>query len=775
MKIPPLSESAPRPGDLNPQQEGAVIAPPGPTLVFAGAGSGKTRVLVFRIIHHLLAGVPPERLLALTFTNKAAGEMRGRLEVALGPRARGVWMGTFHAVCARILRAEGGRLGLPDRFAILGRGECLALLKREMAAAGVVADRYPPPAVLGRIGGLKTALREAGEAPPAFSLEGVAARLAPAYGRALQEAGAVDFDDLLALPLRLFREHPDVLSRYRDRFAEILVDEYQDTNAVQNRLVAALAGEGRRVFAVGDDDQSIYRWRGAEVENIRRFERDFPGARICCLERNYRSSGRILAAAGEVMARARGRPEKKLFTENAPGPPVVYLAAADPDTEAEMLLEHLAAGGAGGKIPWGEAALFYRINTQSRPLEEAARRRGISYQVVKGARFFDRAEVQDLAAYLRLLIRPGDGSAFSRILNRPPRGLGPARAAAIGEGSGLTVDAARDALEEGRIGGAAGRALADLLDLLGELSSVWRGPADLIGELLARTGYRAWLAEGAQKSASSERRRTAARALEGAEEFRRAASAFEERILEEEGIAPDHSDALSRFLESLALMSEADELDLEGGKLSLMTLHAAKGLEFRAVAIAGAQEGLIPHGRSVGDPESREEERRLLYVGMTRAKERLTLSWARARSPRGRTGGAMGGPSRFLAGLSEAQLTRVGDHSPPPAPGGYRADRPRTWYDSPSALESARGKTPAADVTSSPPPQALGPFASGARVRHPKFGGGVVAGRTGTGERTVVTVDFERVGRKKLVLKYAPLQPASPGGSAVDAAESGTV
>lgn len=442
--------------NLNARQKEAVLAPPGANLVLAGAGSGKTRVIVRRILRLLEEGAAPSEILAITFTNKAAGEMRERLAAAPGGRARGVWLGTFHAVCARVLRAEAEAAGLPRNFAVFSRSECLALLKRRMEAAGVSAERYPPRSVLEWIGRRKTAVGEEEEAaPPPFSVGETAERLAPGYGRALREAGAVDFDDLLALPLRLFRARPDVLRKYQERFREILVDEYQDTNPAQDALVALLSRARGRVFAVGDDDQGIYGWRGARVENILNFERRFPGARVFRLEENYRSSGSILAFAARVMEGAAARRAKRLFTNNPAGAAVCYLAADDPEAEAEAIIARLVEAGAGGRVPWREVAVFYRVNTQSRPLEEAARRRGVPYQVVKGQRFFDRAEVRDLAAYLRTIIRPEDGEAFARVVNRPPRGLGEARARAIApEGAAnFTMADAEEAIAAGRIRG----------------------------------------------------------------------------------------------------------------------------------------------------------------------------------------------------------------------------------------------------------------------------------------------------------------------------------
>ncbi len=764
--------------DLNPQQKEAVLAPAGANLVLAGAGSGKTRVIVHRILRLLAEGLAPHRILAITFTNKAAGEMRARLFSSLDEGARGIWVGTFHAVCARILRAEAEAAGLSPNFTILSRGECLTLVKRCMAAATISEERYSPRSVLDQIGRRKTTLGEVDDSdPPPFSMEEIARKIAPAYESALREAGAVDFEDLLARPLSMFRQHPDVLRKYQDCFQELLVDEYQDTNPVQDELVALLSRVHGRVFAVGDDDQGIYGWRGARVENILQFESRFPGARVFRLEENYRSSGAILGVASRIMGEAGARFEKRLFTQNSEGEAVCYLAAANPEAEAEAVIKRLAEAGGGGEIPWRDVAVFYRINTQSRALEEAARRHGIPYQVVKGQRFFDRAEVQDLAAYLRVLIRPEDGAAFSRIINRPPRGLGPERLKAIaGEGApGVTIADAGAALAQGRLRGEAARSLGTLLETLDALASQKTAPAHLIEKVLERTGYRAWLEGTARGSASAERRRAAARALEGAGEFVAAARAFEERVLEEEGVSPEVDEAKTLFLEELALMGEADELSGESGALSLMTLHTAKGLEFDAVGIVGVQEGLIPHSRSRNEPASLDEERRLLYVGVTRAKEVLCLSWAKERRPEGAKESWAARPSRFLEKLGPELVRRVGDHAPrrKKAPRDFSASRDfsSSRYDSILA-EVKTSRRPETKDVHSVPPAALGPYAPGARVRHEKFGLGVVSTRSGTGDRTVVSVEFEKVGPKKLVLKYAPLSPADEG---VDAGENPAV
>ena len=764
--------------DLNPQQKEAVLAPPGANLVLAGAGSGKTRVIVHRILRLLDEGLAPNRILAITFTNKAAGEMKERLFASLGTGVRGIWVGTFHAVCARILRAEAEAAGLSSNFSIFSRGECLTLVKRCLAAANISEERYAPRSVLEQIGRRKTSPAEAEDADPApFSIDAAARKITPAYERALREAGAVDFDDLLARPLSMFKRHPEVLRKYQDRFEEILVDEYQDTNPAQDELVAVLSRAHGRVFAVGDDDQGIYGWRGARVENILDFERRFAGARVFRLEENYRSSGAILNLASRIMGGAGARHEKRLFTRKAAGEAVCYLAAANAEEEAEAVIKRLIEAGAGGDIPWGEAAVLYRINTQSRPLEEAARRRGIPYQVVKGQRFFDRNEVQDLAAYFRLLIRPGDGAAFSRVVNRPPRGLGPERLKAIagGETPGVTTADAQAALTAGRIRGNAAQMLADLLKTLESLAALKAGPARLIEEILERTGYQAWLEGAAQRSTSPERRRAAARAMEGAKEFIAAARAFEKRIQEEEGLPPESDEAKSLFLEELALMGEADEMSGESGALSLMTLHAAKGLEFAAVGVVGVQDGLIPHSRSRDEPAALDEERRLLYVGVTRAKEFLSLSWAKERRPDGAKESWATRPSRFMEGLGADLIKRIGDHAQTRrrAPRGFKAPRDSTDSRYADILAEAKAAPPRKEKSApAVPAAALGPFAPGARVRHKKFGVGVIRKREGTGDRTTVSVEFENAGPRKLVLKYAPLSPADEG---VDAGENRAV
>ncbi|MDP7505482.1 MAG: UvrD-helicase domain-containing protein [Nitrospinota bacterium] len=749
--------------DLNPQQLEAVTASPGPALVLAGAGSGKTRVIVRRIIHLLSQGTPASGVLALTFTNKAAGEMKARLSSALGAALRGLWVGTFHATGARILRAERDLADAPPDFTVMSRGECLTLIKRVMKKEGINPERYPPRDILERIGRMKTARtpggKEPGGEPFAHSVEAVAGRLAKPYEKILRASGGLDFDDLLALPLRLFRRHPDVLARYHEQFTEILVDEYQDTNAVQNQMVRLMSGINNRVFAVGDDDQSIYRWRGAVVENIHRFETEFQGARIYRLEENYRCSGRILSAAAGVMRQANGRRKKRLFTNNPTGEPVVYFSGADPQVEAQMIFQRMAKAGAGDTYPWGEVAVFYRTNTQSRALEEEARHRKIPYQVVKGQRFYDRTEVQDLSAYLRVVANPDDAAAFTRIINRPSRGLGPAKLYAIAGGeedSLISLEMARNALAGGLLTGSAGGALEKLTGLIRELSISRLGPSAMLAEIIERTGYRHWLEETSRNSTSLERRLAADRGIEGMGEFAATAIAFEERIKEEEGHDGDEPEVMTRFIEEIVLSSEADGMEDEENRLSMMTLHSAKGLEFRAVAVVGVSDGLIPHGRSIDDPEAMEEERRLLYVGMTRAKEILMLSWAMERRPDSGSGSWEARPSRFLSSLDD-DLIPLDAPRPPDSSGERRfGSRRGQGRGLARSLKKEQGESKVPSI-------ALGPFAPGAQVVHSKFGEGRIKSRSGTGDRAIVTIEFKQVGTKKLVLKHAHLSPLSSG------------
>ncbi|GBD30250.1 ATP-dependent DNA helicase PcrA [bacterium HR32] len=704
--------------DLNPQQREAVLHPGGPALVLAGAGSGKTRVLAHRVAYLVRGlGVPPDRVLAVTFTNKAAEEMRQRVAGLLGERvARAVWMGTFHRTCARLLREHADRLGLPKRFSIYDEDDQRQVMREAVRSVGADDRRFPPGAVLAAISaarndGLDVSAYEA-RATSAF--ERVVAACWREYQRLLWARGALDFDDLLTEALRLLEEVPDVRERYQDRFLHVLVDEYQDTNPVQFRLVARLCERHRNLFVVGDVDQAIYGWRGADIRNILEFERDFPDARVLPLEENYRSTQTILRAAEALIAQNPRRYPKRLWTQNPVGAPAVVYAASDEHDEARFVVSELRRLVAEG-FRLGECAVLYRINAMSRQFEEAFLRAGVPYQVVGAVRFYERKEVKDVLSYLRLLVNPQDELSLLRALQTPRRGIGEGtvdKLRAFAAGRGWSLWQALEHVDEvPGVPASARRAAAAFVALLRELAARAERlrAAELVGEVLERTGYREALeAEGTDEAASR---------LENGQELVTVAQ-------EDEAATGDAS--LEAFLEHLSLVTDADTYDERADRVVLMTLHAAKGLEFRAVFLCGLEEGIFPHVRSLDDPRQLEEERRLAYVGITRAKERLYLSYAQLRSLFGRTVANV--PSRFLDELPEDALERA-QPGPPP------------WDAAP------RGS-----------PRAPLVLAVGDVVWHRHFGRGRVLELEGEGEAAVATVHFEGLGAKRLALGYAPLE-----------------
>jgi DNA helicase-2/ATP-dependent DNA helicase PcrA len=704
--------------DLNPQQREAVLHPGGPALVLAGAGSGKTRVLAHRVAYLVRGlGVPPDRVLAVTFTNKAAEEMRQRVAGLLGERvARGVWMGTFHRTCARLLREHADRLGLPKRFSIYDEDDQRQVMREAVRSVGADDRRFPPGAVLAAISaarndGLDVSAYEA-RATSAF--ERVVAACWREYQRLLWARGALDFDDLLTEALRLLEEVPDVRERYQDRFLHVLVDEYQDTNPVQFRLVARLCERHRNLFVVGDVDQAIYGWRGADIRNILEFERDFPDARVLPLEENYRSTQTILRAAEALIAQNPRRYPKRLWTQNPVGAPAVVYAASDEHDEARFVVSELRRLVAEG-FRLGECAVLYRINAMSRQFEEAFLRAGVPYQVVGAVRFYERKEVKDVLSYLRLLVNPQDDLSLLRALQTPRRGIGEGtvdKLRAFAAGRGWSLWQALEHVDEvPGVPASARRAAAAFVALLRELAARAERlrAAELVGEVLERTGYREALeAEGTDEAASR---------LENVQELVTVAQEYE---------AATGDASLEAFLEHLSLVTDADTYDERADRVVLMTLHAAKGLEFRAVFLCGLEEGIFPHVRSLDDPRQLEEERRLAYVGITRAKERLYLSYAQLRSLFGRTVANV--PSRFLDELPEDALERA-QPGPPP------------WDAAP------RGS-----------PRAPLVLAVGDVVWHRHFGRGRVLELEGEGEAAVATVHFEGLGAKRLALGYAPLE-----------------
>ena len=671
----------PRPIDLsglNPQQRRAVLQTEGPMLVLAGAGSGKTRVIAHRVVHLLDRGVAPRAILAVTFTNKAAAEMKERIiKLAGAPgRCRGLTVSTFHSFGVRVVREQHERLGLPKKFAIVDSGDQTALLKRLLRDLKVDDKRFDVPRLLSVIG----RRRMTGKAPhPALAddeYEIAATELLPRYQLGLRAMGAVDFDDLLLLPLRLFREQAEVLAEYQKRYRYLLVDEYQDTNQAQLQLLDLLAGLRRNLCVVGDDDQSIYSWRGAEVANILGFDKRFPGAKEVFLEQNYRSNGNILDAANAVIQKNPGRKGKKLWTERGRGPNLRVVLASSDETEAKWVADEILRLSFEDKVPLHEVAILYRTNAQARPFEEALKLSSIRYRVVGGTSLFDRKEVRDLLAYLRAALNPRDDVSVLRIVNTPARGIGDTTIARAQEAArarrAQVIDVLRDAGSVPELATARERvqAFVQLLDKYGPRFSV-KGFAAAARELVEEVGLFEEARKGAQSLPAQARK---IEALEGllrqlVEFEKRAEQKAAERALEAamtaQPLVPQLEEeddlfaaGLPGYLNRLALDSK--EADGDGGDcVTLMTLHGAKGLEWRSVFLCGMEEGLLPHsGRGFddagGEPRAEgaanlEEERRLAYVGMTRARERLYLTRAAERVKRGKP--APRTPSRFLEDL----------------------------------------------------------------------------------------------------------------------------
>ncbi len=711
--------------DLNPPQREAVTHPGGPLLILAGAGSGKTRVLVHRIAYLIREhDVPPSRILAVTFTNKAAHEMRRRIDALLGgPVARPIWIGTFHAICSRILRIDGERIGVPAGFTIYDEEDQRRVIRGCLETLRMDERRFPPAAIHAMIGRAKDEALDAERyaARASSFLEEATARVWRAYQERMRAQGALDFDDLIGEVLRLFDDHPDVLSRYQDRFAHVLVDEYQDTNHAQYLLVRALSGRHRNVTSVGDDDQSIYKWRGANVRNILEFERDYPDATVVTLAQNYRSSKTILAAAHAVIQHNPHRHPKELWTANDPGVPITVYEADDGGDEARFVIDevraHLASGGR-----LRDAVILYRTNAQSRLLEEECLKAGVPYQVVGSVRFYERKEVKDILAYLRLVTNPNDENSLRRALATPRRGVGDVtlgRLATYAGAAGCSLlEAMRrpEALQDAPRGTTGAlQAFVKVIDDLAGLTAD-RPASQIITRALTLTGY--------QQMLESEATDEAAGRLENLRELITVAQEVEESTGELH---------LTAFLQHLALVADVDTYRDDLDRVTLMTLHSVKGLEFPLVLLTGLEEGLCPHARAFDEEGGLDEERRLCYVGFTRAKSRLVLTHARSRAIFGSP--SISVPSRFLEEIPQDLVTSA----------------------TPRPVQS-RGLT----VTAAGRSQRRGPVAQfdvGARVKHAKFGDGEVLEVEGDGDGTIVTVRFAAA-VKRLALTYAPLERA---------------
>jgi superfamily I DNA/RNA helicase len=618
---------------LNPEQRRAVETLEGPVLVLAGAGTGKTKVLTARLALLLSKGVPPSSLLAVAFTNKAAREMRERAAALVGAAAKGVWLSTFHSLCARILRKEIDKLGWRRDFAIYDESDQESVVRGVLRDLRVPGAQASPEAVLWRIGQAK--LRGAGPEAMAESateeVDHAAARAFEKYQAALKARNAVDFDDLLGLTLRLFREHPGALERYRKQFRYALVDEYQDTNSVQYEIVRALAGARRNLFVVGDDDQAIYGWRGADREHILRFERDFPGAAVIRLERNYRSTEAILAAANAVIARNAARHAKTLVSTLGAGAPVRAVSLYDERAEALWVVDRVRKSGRRAS----DVAILFRTNAETRPFEEQLRLARIPYTVVGGQRFYDRREVRDLLAYLRVSANPRDDAALARIANVPPRGIGDASMERLGA---FAAANRIPLLEAFRRAGEAGvpPAAAQAAQTLAAAFSAWsalaaRDPAAGARAIVADLGLAAELRREAPSEESGEAR---VAAVEG--------------VLSDVAAAAGQGNGLAEYLERIALLDREDPSEEKRDAVTLLTVHAAKGLEFPVVYVTGLADGVFPHRKSA-EERSIEEERRLFYVAITRAKEELVFTSPERRVKRGRETECA--PSRFLAEL----------------------------------------------------------------------------------------------------------------------------
>jgi len=744
-------------GSLNPAQREAAEHVHGPIMVLAGAGSGKTRVLTVRIARLIQEhGVPPERIFAVTFTNRAAGEMKERVGQLLGRDPAGLWIGTFHSLSARILRREAERIGFSRNFTIYDEDDRLSLIRRLMDDRNHPSRLFSPKLIQAVISGAKNRMQNAESllaSAPQDPVTKVAADVMGALAGALRALNAMDFDDLMLHPLSLFRDHPDRLAWYRERFRFVLVDEFQDTNKAQYQLVRALGGHGN-VFAVGDDDQSIYGWRGAEVKNMREFQLDFGEVRLVRLEENYRSTRVVLDAANAVIAENSSRLGKTLHTRRTGGESVTVVAAADERDEAEWIALEYARRQRDGDWPYLDMAVLYRTNSQSRAMEESFRRAGVPYRLIGATSFYDRREVKDLLAYLRLVANPADDEAFLRAIAVPRRGVGDSTLASLAETAArwkksLLATAAlagglqglRPNVRDALIGFA--ELVTDLRTRSEDLS-----PGLVLEDLVNRIDYeRVLLKEGPE----------GADRWENVRELIAAAADWSEVIDEQEGTA------LERFLSEAALISAQDKQEGEERGVTLMTLHTAKGLEWPVVAITGLEDGLFPLARAVETVDGLEEERRLFYVGLTRAKDKLYLAWARSR----RRGGEVrpGMASRFLRAVPPEIIEEKRTSSVFAGPsnrawsGGRRATRTAAAPITPAAAPSFY-RIPTEELSQDAPR-----FVKGERVRHRRFGTGSIEGLTGAGKELKVTVlfDDEEMGTKQLLVAYAGLEKAWEG------------
>ncbi|MEN9741070.1 MAG: hypothetical protein RIR66_26 [Actinomycetota bacterium] len=727
--------------DLNEPQRQAVTHSGSPLLVVAGAGSGKTRVLTRRIAYLLAQrNVHPGEVLAITFTNKAANEMKERVAHIVGPQARSMWVSTFHSACVRILRNEAKRLGLKPTFSIYDMQDSVRLMTLVAKDLGIDTKMYSAKYLLSQVSNLKNELiaEDVAISKAVTPQEQTVAEAYTEYQRRLMRASAVDFDDLIGHTVALFQAFPDAATQYHRRFRHVLVDEYQDTNHAQYVLIRELVGDGKdgiepaELCVVGDSDQSIYAFRGANIRNIMEFERDYSNARTVVLEQNYRSTQNILSSANAVIDKNAGRPQKNLWTAEGSGEKIVIYSAADEHHEADFIVRQLRELIDNHGFNYKDVAVFYRTNNQSRSVEEVFIRSGIPYKVVGGTRFYERKEIRDALAYLRTIVNPADDVSLRRIINTPRRGIGDKAEETVEHFANkekISFSEAIDRVSEiNTLAARSAGALKDfgaLLNLLRVMDDSGAGPGEIVHTVLESSGLLKELADS--KDPQDEVR------IENLAELENVAREFEEQFQSE---SEDNRKArLSDFLERVSLVADSDEIpkdDAHGGVVTMMTLHTAKGLEFPVVFLTGMEEGVFPHQRSLGSETELAEERRLAYVGMTRAMQRLYLTRAAARSTWGQPN--FNPESRFLTEIPGELVDRQGEEYSPLGLSGSDFQRPKKREEPVMVLEV------------------------GDRVLHDKFGMGTVISVQGQNEKAEATIDFKSAGQKRLLLRYAPVE-----------------
>lgn len=734
---------------MNPRQKEAVLHTDGPLLLMAGAGSGKTRVLTHRIAYLIEEKeVNPWNILAITFTNKAAKEMKERVNAILASGGEDVWVSTFHSMCVRILRRDVDFIGYNRNFTIIDSSEQLTLMKRILKELNIDPKKYDPRSILGTISQAKNSL----QTPQDFAkmqgsyYEEIAAKCYAAYQKELQYNQCMDFDDLIMNTIRLFEEHPDSLTYYQNKFHYIHVDEYQDTNHAQYTLVNLLAGRFRNLCVVGDADQSIYGWRGADMQNILDFEKDYPDAAVILLEQNYRSTKNILSAANQVIENNSNRKPKNLWTENKEGNKITYYRADNERDETRFIVDRMQEEIRSNHRNYGDFAILYRTNAQSRVMEETLLKANIPYKMVGGHKFYDRKEIKDILAYLNVLVNPQDSISFERIVNSPKRGIGPGSIEKLRSFASLhewpLLEAAQN-VDLANIGGKAGQQLGAFGEMIQEVTQMipYLTVTELTKEVLDRSGYLEDLK--IQNTLEAQAR------IENLEEFLTVTQEFDkqfEQQNEEDADAPEEK--LTVFLNDLALVSDIDNLEEDASQVTLMTLHAAKGLEFPVVFLIGLEEGVFPLSRALMEESELEEERRLAYVGITRAEEALYLTNAFSRTLYGRT--QYNRPSRFVEEIDQ-ELLEIEGMRPTPKKTPVFAKKTAYSYKQPeTAVVPSKSATGGENNSWKP----------GDKVKHKKWGLGTVVRVSGTSKDLELDVAFPSQGIKRLLAAFAPIEKA---------------